>query len=223
MSNSTYGTSKGYFQDANSSPAISDHQAVQTSLAPTIDGSVDSVWSSANSQTIANIVVGSVTNDDDLSGNFRTLWDSNNLQVLVQINDEARQNDSGAQTWNDDSVEIYIDANNDKPATYGANDYQYRFTWAGASMLIEETKHSAITGVTVSRVATAGGYTVEVKLPWATLGQSGVTVGSLLGLDVHVNDDDGGVREGKKAWFNTSDTSWQNPSTFATARLGGIH
>jgi hypothetical protein len=30
------------------------------------------------------------------------------------------------------------------------------------------------------------------------------------------------VQDGKKAWFNTADTSWQNPGTFATAKLIGI-
>jgi oligosaccharide reducing-end xylanase len=48
-------------------------------------------------------------------------------------------------------------------------------------------------------------------------------VNALLGLDVHINDDDnGGSRDGKKAWFNALDTSWQNPATFATARLAGV-
>ena len=84
-------------------------------------------------------------------------------------------------------------------------------------------QHNAVAGVIASRVATATGYTIEVKLPWSTLGQSTVAVNALLGLDVQINDDDdGGARDGKKAWFNTTDTSWQNPSTFATARLIGI-
>lgn len=215
MNSLTYGTSKGYFQD--------DHRLVQTSIAPTIDGLADAIWNAANSQPIANIVVGTVANDSDLSGSFRTLWDANNLYVLVQVNDEAQQNDSGTQSWNDDSVEIYIDANNDKPTTYGSNDYQYRFTWSGSSLGILEIKHNATTGVTATRVATVTGYIVELKLPWSTLGQSSVAVNALLGLDVHINDDDdGGSRDSKKAWFNTADTSWQNPSTFATARLIGV-
>lgn len=223
MNSTTYGTSKGYFQDSNSSPAISDHQIVQSLSGLTIDGLVDSHWSSAISRAIGNIVVGSVADNNDLSGTFRTLWDTNNLYVLMEIKDEAQQNDSGAQTWNDDSVEVYVDANNDKPSSYGSNDFQYRFTWTGSSLGIEETKHAATSGVSASRIVTANGYTVEVKLPWSTLGQGSVAVGALLGLDVHINDDDdGGSRDGKRAWFNTLDTSWQNPSTFATARLAGV-
>ncbi len=117
---------------------------MQTNTAPTIDGLADSSWNAAPSRTINNIVVGAVTDANDLSGSFRTLWDADNLYVLVQVKDEAQQNDSGSQTWNDDSVEIYIDANNDKPTTYSSNDYQYRFTWTGSSLGIDEIKHGAI-------------------------------------------------------------------------------
>ena len=99
MNSNTYGASKGYLQDSNSSPVISDYQIVQTLTAPTIDGLVDSNWSSAIGRTIGNIVVGSVADDNDLSGSFRTLWDANNLYVLVEVKDEAQQNDSGSQTW----------------------------------------------------------------------------------------------------------------------------
>src|SRR6185369_16363221 len=223
MNSNTYGTSKGYLQDSNSNPQISDYQIVHTLNAPTIDGIVEPTWGSALSRAIGNIVVGSVAGDNDLSGSFRAFWDANNLYVLIEVKDEAQQNDSGAQTWNDDSVEVYVDANNDKPSTYGSNDYQYRFTWTGGSLGIEETKHAATTGVSASRMVTANGYTVEVRLPWSTLGQGAVASGALLGLDVHVNDDDdGGSRDGKRAWFNTLDTSWQNPSTFATARLVAV-
>ena len=222
MNSDTYGTTKGYFQDPDSVAA--DHRIVPTNIAPTIDGSADFKWDSANSQTIANVIVGSVANVGDLSGSFRTLWDATNLYVLVEVTDDFQRNDSGVSTWHDDSVEIYVDANNDKPTGYGSNDYQYRFTWNGSLLTIQETKHGAVLGVNAAWVPTAVGYTIEVQLPWSTLGQSSVAFGALLGLDVHINDDDdGGNRDGKKSWFNTADTSWQSPGTFATAMLQADH
>ncbi len=223
MNSTTYGTSKGYFQDSISTPGISDHQISQTLIAPAIDGLVDSIWSTVFGRTIGNVIVGSVADDNDLSGSFRTLWDTSNLYVLVEVRDATQQNDSGAQTWNDDSVEVYVDANNDKLSSYGITDYQYRFTWTGGSLGIEETKHAATTGVSASRIVTANGYTIEAKLPWSTLAQSSPGAGAMIGLDVHINDDDdGGGRDGKRAWFNTLDTSWQNPATFGTARLVAV-
>ena len=222
LNSNTYGTSKGYFQNPGSEDA--DHRIVPTNIAPTIDGSVDSRWNSANSQTIANIIAGPVVDAGDLSGSFRTLWDSTNLYVLVEVSDQAQQNDSGVSTWHDDSVEIYIDADNDKQTSYGSDDYQYRFTWNGSLLIVQEIKHGATIGVTASRAQTAAGYAIEVKLPWNTLNQSSVAFGALLGFDVHINDDDdGGSRDSKKAWFNTADTSWQNPGTFATAMLQADH
>jgi Carbohydrate family 9 binding domain-like len=95
-----------------------DYRIVPTNTAPAIDGSIDTEWNSADSRTIGNVIVGSVANAADLSGTFRTLWDATNLYVLVEVSDDAQQNDSGTSTWHDDSVEIYIDANNDKPASY---------------------------------------------------------------------------------------------------------
>jgi oligosaccharide reducing-end xylanase len=80
-------------------------------------------------------------------------------------------------------------------------------------------KHSATTGVFKSAVDITGGYRLEVKIPWATLSVTPAQ-NNLIGLDVHVNDDDdGGTRDGKKTWFATNDNAWQNPSLLATAQL----
>jgi len=69
---------------------------------------------------------------------------------------------------------------------------------------------------------TPKGYIFEAKFPWTTLGLSSPRSGILLGYDVHVNDDDnGGERDHKIAWFTTTDYSWNNPSLFANAKLIG--
>jgi hypothetical protein len=48
--------------------------------------------------------------------------------------------------------------------------------------------------------------------------------GMSFGLEVHINDDDdGGDREGKMAWFATEvlgDVAWDRPDAFANVRLG---
>ena len=33
-------------------------------------------------------------------------------------------------------------------------------------------------------------YLIEVSIPWTTLGQTNITPGAALGLDVHINEDD---------------------------------
>ena len=63
-------------------------------------------------------------------------------------------------------------------------------------------------------------YLIEVSIPWTTLGQTNITPGAALGLDVHINEDDnGGPREFFKAWAATANTSWTNPATFGRAVL----
>lgn len=203
--------------------AMSDLEIVHASTAPIIDGVMESAWNDTTAQAISNLISGSVSGGNDLSGSFRMMWDTNNLYLLAEITDDVQQNDSGSQQWKDDSVELYIDANDDNLSDFGATDYQYSFVWNGASVTVKESKNNATAGVSAARVATANGYLMEVSVPWSTLQQMAVIEGALVGVDVQVNDDDdGGTRDGKLSWFNTVDTSWLDPSTFATANLGPI-
>ena len=44
--------------------------------------------------------------------------------------------------------------------------------------------------------------------------------GKVFGFDVHLNDDDdGGPRDGKLAWFGTVDQAWTRPDLFSAATL----
>ncbi|WP_437205752.1 sugar-binding protein [Planctomicrobium sp. SH664] len=201
-----------------------DITIVRTTTAPTLGGSIDSVWNNAVTKTLGNLVGGSVSGSSDLSGSFRTLWDSTNLYILVEVTDDTQVNDSGTATYNDDSVEVFIDANKDAPSTgYGSTDHQFRFTWNGSSLTIARIQAGAsqtVTGVSAQRVAVTGGYFIEASITWAALGQSSVTAGAQLGLDVYVNDDDdGGARDANISWYNPLDTAWNTASTFATAYL----
>ena len=166
---------------------------------------------------MANVIQGSVSSDSDLSGAWRALWDAGYLYYLVEITDEALRNDSGSNYWDDDSIDLYIDADNSKSTSYGANDYEYFFRWNDSA--VHEVKHGATGGVNFGLVAVSGGYRLEVRFPWSTLGVTPAE-GNLVGTDVHVNDDDnGGSRDAKKAWFTTVDNSWQDPSLFGTVQL----
>ena len=69
------------------------------------------------------------------------------------------------------------------------------------------------------RDSTNHGYTLEIKIDWASIGVSPYE-GKRIGLDVHVNDDDtGGNRDKKVAWISTDDESHTDPSTFGTVQL----
>lgn len=185
-----------------------------------IDGHLDAAWITAGKQSIENPVLGAITDTSDLSGSFRTLWDQNNLYILVDISDDILVNDSLEKVWNDDSIEIFIDANNDKGSSYGSDDYQYQFRINDAT--VYETKQNATQGVVFSQIETAQGYRFEVRIPWTTLGQV-PGIDAQLGVDVSINDDDGEAngdkRDAKLSWSASSDNAWQDPRVFGNGIL----
>ena len=97
------------------------------------------------------------------------MWDQNNLYLFVDVTDDVLKNDAG-NPWDNDSVEVYIDATNSKTTSYGPTDYQYIFVWDKTSPKIYEQKQNRIEGVQYAMVTTNTGYQLEVKFPWSTLG-----------------------------------------------------
>jgi hypothetical protein len=119
-------------------------------------------------------------------------------------------------------VEIFIDADNSKSDTYGENDYQYHFAWDRSASSMGEARFNKTRGVQHAFARTDTGYRLEVKLPWSTLGID-PQVGSRIGLDIHVNDDDdGGDRDTKLMWTTKHDIAWQHPKALGTGELTGL-
>jgi hypothetical protein len=194
---------------------------IPSAKAPVIDGKADDVWSAARQYRLANVLYTPPSSPNDLSADYKAIWDQNNLYVLVNVNDDVLKNDS-AEAYQDDSVEVFIDAKNSKSSEYGENDYQYIFRCDKANPGIQETKHNRTEGVQCAVDRAEGSYRMEIKFPWATLGTK-PNAGTKIGLDVHVNDDDdGGDRDTKIAWHDNKDNAWQNPQSFGNAELAGL-
>ena len=108
---------------------------VQTSSAITIDGNAnESVWSSFHGTPVYRPISGgaAISGAADLSGNVRTLWDSQNLYFLIQVNDATRfTSTTSGSFWNGDGVELYLDIGNDSAGAYGSNDFQFVINAAG--------------------------------------------------------------------------------------------
>jgi hypothetical protein len=193
----------------------------QAPVAPVIDGVADAAWSVADKIKLTNVLYKPISSPNDLSANFKTMWDQNNLYLFVDVTDDVLKNDA-SNPWDNDSVEVYIDATNSKAASYGPTDYQYFFVWDKTSPKIYEQKQNRIEGVQYAMVTTDTGYRVEIKFPWSTLGTK-PHVGAKIGLDVQVNDNDtGGKRDRKLTWHATQDNAWENPQAFGNAELGGL-
>jgi hypothetical protein len=167
---------------------------------------------------ISNPSSGVVDNVADLSGQWTAKWRDDALYFYVNVVDDIL-GVSAANRWENDGVEIYIDAKNDKAANYGATDFSLAYV-RNATSILDAGRGGSPSGIEFVKLDNATGYTLEVKIPYTTLGISAPLDGHLMGLDVHLIDNDGGnSRQGKMAWFNNVDNSWTSPAVFATIRL----
>ncbi|MFN6946036.1 MAG: glycosyl hydrolase family 8 [Cytophagaceae bacterium] len=193
----------------------------QAASPPVIDGTIDAVWGIHSAGDAPNLIRGTVANDADLSAEWKMMYDNNFLYVLAVVTDDARKSEGGANVWEDDGIEIYIDIGNDKNGTYGANDYRYAFRWNDP--VVYEAQHGNTAGVQYAQSNTTDGYIMEIAIPWGILGGT-PTPGTLMGFDFHVNDDDPGTagRDGKIAWNAIEDEVWNNPSLMGTVQFGTV-
>jgi hypothetical protein len=143
------------------------------------------------------------------------MWDNTNLYIGVRVLDATLNNDH-ANIWEDDAVEIYIDANNNKLTTYDGRDNQIIKGYNDAGVFTK----LAVTGLQHGWVAITGGYSIEVAIPWTQLGfASAPAAGTKVGFDVGNNDDDnGGTRDAQAVWNGTINNH-SNTSAFGTIVL----
>lgn len=183
-----------------------------------INGDIDLAWATASApQAIEKYVVGTPVNNFGVQ--FRAFWSPLGLHLLVLVQDAMRVNDSPGQgSFDDDTVEVYIDADGNRGTTLdGANDHHFLFGWRDTEP--QNVSLRRIEGVVFGQDQSGNGYGMEITFPWTTLGTTAAS-GKIFGLDVHVNDDDdGGLRERKVAWFTTQDTSFRDPSSYGRVRL----
>jgi hypothetical protein len=209
-------TSTAYFSDG--SDLTSDPVSLtiggkieEAASAPTINGHAESFWDNF----IALDLTQGYNSSPDLAATYKIAYDATNLYVLITVEDDDLRDDSG-DDWDDDGAELYIDIGNDKAGSYGGDDYQYSLPYNGS---VNEYKNSpgSLTGVTFGDSSYAGGYTLEISLPWSTLGGGSPTGGVEIGFDIKMNDDDGGGgRDHELGWNDGTFNAWSNPGLFGT-------
>ncbi|GGH46922.1 beta-xylanase [Paenibacillus silvae] len=148
--------------DASSLPVLTN-RAVTLSGTPNIKApKQDTVWNKAVATALKGNSGAGVTA-------FRTLWDNNNLYVLIDVQDTTKNPQ--------DKVELFVDLNNGKTPVYEADDHHITITRAGTATGAQpHTYH-------VRKVT--NGYQVEVSIPWAN---APAVLSREIGLDVRVTD-----------------------------------
>jgi alpha-L-fucosidase 2 len=145
---------------------------------------------------------------------FGVMWDNSNLYIGVKMLDANLFADSPS-LWDDDAVEIYIDANYNRLSTYDGMDNQIIKGYNNSGVFTKFT----LSGLQHAWGTISGGYTIEMAIPWSQLGISTPASGTNIGFDISYDDDDnGGTREGQAVWNGTID-NWENTSGFGRLTL----
>ncbi len=180
--------------------------SVRAQAPVTVDGVLDDHdWQLRT--PVAETVYG-VTDDTARAG---FTWDDTYLYVGVRVTDAALHNDSH-DVYHDDSVEVYIDGDNDRAPAYDPATDRHFFKGWNDPVLQESAKATA--GVLHAWAPHPDGYTVEMAVPWGSIGVR-PGQGTTIGIDVGVNDDDDGVtREAQMVSFGT-EANWQELTAVA--------
>jgi chitodextrinase len=175
----------------------------------TVDGDLtESVWDI--STEVNKTIVGTPNN----TVTFGTLWDDTYLYVGVKALDSSLKNDSTALK-DDDSFDIYIDADHNQGTIYDSHDRQFQVGYNDSTL---SEKNGNTTGVLHATTGITGGFSAELAIPWSNLGIT-PSSSTIIGLDIANNDDDdGGTRDSQTIWNGTS-TDWQDTSSFGEADL----
>lgn len=179
--------------------------AKKRTAAITIDGNPSETdWTVTTNVT--NAIIGTPNN----TVRYGVLWDSLALYIAYTVTDASRYNDS-PNPWDDDAVEVYIDADNSGGTQYGTNDRQFIKGWNDATIW---EKNNRTTGVQHAWANTANGYSIEIRIPWSNMSITNPQPGFTIGFDVASDDDDNGsTRESQLVWAGDGN-NWQHPRNF---------
>ncbi|GFZ75564.1 endo-1,4-beta-xylanase A [Paenibacillus marchantiophytorum] len=178
---------------------------------PAIDGEMDSMWADAPVNTTDVRV--EQHNNAIAKAQFRTMWDEHNLYFYAVVKDSVL-NDANVNTWEQDSVEIFVDQNNGKTENYQDDDGQYRVNFKNVKTV---GGHATQNNYTTATKRMDGGYVVEAAI---SLDSITPTAGTMIGFDLQVNNaQDSGSRDSVFSWNDPTGQSYQNTSRFGVLTL----
>jgi endo-1,4-beta-xylanase len=150
------------------------------------------------------------TEGGKVSASGKAAWDEKNLYVQLTVVDPWL-NASSPNSYEQDSVELFVDEKNDRSATYGDDDHHYRVNYKG-----ELTIDAGFDTVTADVQLTDNGFTALFTMPFTAIEAK---AGVQLGFDLRYNDAaPDGVRR-LANFCDASDTGWNDPNVFGLLEL----
>ena len=139
----------------------------------------------------------------------KAAWDETNLYVQVTVTDPWL-NASSPNSYEQDSVELFVDEANNRSATYDDDDHHYRVNYLG-----EVTIDAGFDTIAADVTLTDTGFTALFTMPFT----KAVKAGDQLGFDLRYND---AAPDGVRRLMNfcdASDTGWNDPTVFGLLEL----
>nr|WP_154983281.1 endo-1,4-beta-xylanase [Paenibacillus xylanexedens] len=165
---------------------------ILTNRAVTLSGTPNT--KAAKQDPLWNKAVSTALKGNSGSAAFRTLWDKNNLYVLVDVKDTTKHAK--------DKVELFVDLNNGKTPVYEADDRH-----------ITISREGKVTGAkpnTYRVREAADGYQVELSIP---LTNAQGALAREIGLDVRVTDGGNNSSGGQQVLYWNDRTLSQDQDT----------
>jgi hypothetical protein len=208
---------------------------------PKVDGSFDEpAWEGVTWEKDDHSIGLQPDGPDDASYQFAVVADMENIYVAVKIKDDVIQ--SNIFEWPDyyqeDSIEFFIDAGNEKRTTYDKNDAQVTIAAGNIGKGLLATKitegkidtsegNLAISGkgiyrdlgVSAACIEAEGGWQAEIVIPlknkyFELVPENGLVIG----WGVQYNDDDAGSGRNHQVIWHVKDKtnlSWMQASVFS--------
>lgn len=198
---------------------------------PVIDGMMDTIWHSVPVVNLKNYNVGAenVKDSNDLSSNYRMVWDTSRIYLLVKVKDDVKFYFSKIKYaidvppgYESDCIELLFDAKNrkiNKIGTFDINDgdsrYEFVYDRKGITGTFKSTEE-----IVFAQSDIPDGYVFEISIPFRILSIP-VKPGYTFGFELTVYDNDYGPdfqfynynenrsaiswsqKQGAEAWRNT--------------------
>ena len=196
---------EGYLANAEEEETVKARVAFAYNGTPEVDGEKDALWLQKTTPYNINTALYAW---QGAKGTVRVLWDENYLYALFEIEDSLLNADS-PNTYEQDSIELFLDPQNMKEDYYTDQAGQYRVNYKGELSFGEVPTTD---GVKAAAITTAKGYNVEIAIPLKNAPSAGMT----FAFDAQINDsNEMGVRQSIMKFNDTTDNS------YASAALWG--
>ena len=197
--------------DPEEEPEVPEGSVIAYRGTPALDGTLEeTLWVL---DTDASRVIEGNGNNVIL---FGLLWDEEHLYVGVDVDDPNRKTDN-PMFYQNDSVEVFLDGDNNKGHTYDKHDAEYAIVLGSDEMLVSDER--PINTEQAWDLSDNIHYTVEIAIPWDDLDVS-PSDGAIIGFDLGMNDNDDNNRDrdAHHMWMGTDD-NWEDTSEFGNMVL----